>query len=189
MSGSLRHSSEYGHLLATSYIKVHDMIRGITGTGEGNGPYIAISDGFEGVGAWQDQNIMAGADRVILDTHLYFAFNKPATSPIATGTGPTAGGIWPYQACSSWANSVNTSRENFGVTIAGEFTAGFNDCGLFVRGINDPAITTNCPLWQDHTQWNASIKAGVMAFTLASMDALQDYFFTTWKVCRFVSFL
>ena len=52
--------------LQDSYIKVHDMIRSITGKGAGNGPYIAIADGFEGVGSTSPW-ILNGADRVMLD--------------------------------------------------------------------------------------------------------------------------
>lgn len=83
------------------------MIRNITGYGEGHGPYIAIHDGFEGTAAWT--NFLQGSDRVILDTHVYFAFDNQYTwPPIATGTGLSAGGVWPQQACNAWAANMNT---------------------------------------------------------------------------------
>ena len=47
-----------------SYLKAYEMIRDITGTGEGNGPIIAIHDGFAGVGSWA--GFLAGADRLAL---------------------------------------------------------------------------------------------------------------------------
>ena len=83
------------------------MIRSITGVGEGHGAYIAIHDGFLGVGSWA--GFLEGSDRMILDTHPYFAFNGGSnTDPIATGTGLEAGGIWPQNACNAWADSMNT---------------------------------------------------------------------------------
>lgn len=82
------------------------MIRGITGYGDGNGPYIGIHDGFSGVSSWA--NFLPGSDRIALDTHPYFAFDgSSSTSPIATGTGNGAGGVWPAQACNRWAAGIN----------------------------------------------------------------------------------
>jgi glucan 1,3-beta-glucosidase len=90
-----------------SYLAVYDMIREITGIGEGHGPYIVIHDGFLGVASWA--GFLQGSDRIILDTHPYFAFDgTSSTAPIATGTGLQAGGIWPQTACNSWADSMNT---------------------------------------------------------------------------------
>jgi glucan 1,3-beta-glucosidase len=164
-----------------SYLETHDMIRNITGIGSGHGPYISIHDGFTGLSPWADY--MPGSDRMILDTHPYFAFGGGTnTEPISNGTGSGAGGVWPGMACSSWATDMNQSQPAFGVSIAGEFTASYNDCGLFVDGVGGtPSYGGNCDMWQDSSTWNASTKAGVMAFTLASMDALQNWFFWTWK--------
>jgi glucan 1,3-beta-glucosidase len=90
----------------SSYIEAHNMIRSITGVGEGNGPFIAIGDGFAGVSSWAD--FLPGSDRIALDTHPYFAFSKdPATDPIDTGTGVNAGGKWPAAACTRWATNMN----------------------------------------------------------------------------------
>ena len=47
-----------------SYLKAHDMIRGITGIGEGNGPYMVIHDGFQGLSTWS--NFLPGSDRIIM---------------------------------------------------------------------------------------------------------------------------
>lgn len=83
------------------------MIRGITGIGEGNGPYISIHDGFQGLQDWA--GFLTGADRIMLDTHPYFAFDGQSNlAPIDTGTGPGAGGTWPQLACNAWASSMNT---------------------------------------------------------------------------------
>jgi glucan 1,3-beta-glucosidase len=158
------------------------MIRGITGTGSGKGPYISVHDGFGGLATWG--GFMTGSDRVILDTHPYFAFGGGAnTQPIATGTGAAAGGVWPAMACNNWGPAINTSQSDFGVTIAGEFSTGYNDCGLFLTGVGGTATYGgNCADWEDSSNWSASTKAGVMALGMASMDALQNWFFWTWKV-------
>ena len=175
------------------------MIREITGIGEGNGPYISIHDGFEGLPDWA--GFLSGADRVTLDTHPYFAFDgQPNTNPIDTGTGPGAGGTWPQTACNAWAANMNIrfdlslllrrhthyslSRGAFGTTIAGEWSCAINDCGLYVLGVNTPPnYAGNCDEWQDASQWTAGTIAGLRAFSLSSQDALRDYFFWTWKVC------
>ena len=52
------------------------MIRGITGVGEGKGPYIVIHDGFQGLDVWP--GFMTGADRLALDMHPYLAFGGGA---------------------------------------------------------------------------------------------------------------
>ena len=83
------------------------MIRGITGVGEGKGPYISIHDAFQGLPKWA--GFLAGADRVTIDSHPYFAFDGQAnTDPIDTGTGAGAGGTWPETACNAWGPSMNT---------------------------------------------------------------------------------
>lgn len=75
------------------------------------------------------------------------------------------------------------SRSAFGITYAGEFSNGFNDCGLFLEGVGgQPTFGGNCDVWQDASGWDAGTKAGIQAFSEASMDALRDWFFWTWKV-------
>ncbi|KAH8103524.1 glycoside hydrolase family 5 protein [Cristinia sonorae] len=167
------------------YLQAHDMIREITGIGEGKGPYIAVHDGFLGVTQWD--GFLPNSDRIIMDTHPYFAFNgQPNNEPInipADGDPTQFGGKWPLQACRSWASGMNTSRSNFGITFAGEFSNGFNDCGLFVTGVNGhSASAADCTFYSDWTQWDDNTKKGILNFALASMDALGDYFFWTWKI-------
>ncbi|KAF7337353.1 Glycoside hydrolase family 5 protein [Mycena sanguinolenta] len=165
------------------YLHVHDLIRGITGYGAGNGAYISLHDGFGDIAEWS--GFLPGSDRLVLDTHPYFAFSgQPNDSPIATSEdSASAGGIWPAQACNSWGPSINQSRADFGVTVAGEFSNGYNDCGLFLHGVNGTtSYGGDCSLWEDSSAWNASVKAGLMEYALASMDALGDWFFWTWKI-------
>ncbi|PCH35792.1 glycoside hydrolase family 5 protein [Wolfiporia cocos MD-104 SS10] len=173
--------------LTTFYLRAHDMIRNITGIGEGHGPYIAIHDGFEGVASWA--GFLQGSDRIALDTHPYFAFdNQPNTEPAnvtATGSNNSSvyGGQWPKMACQSWGASMNVSRVDFGVTIAGEFSSAINDCGLWVRAVNVSAdYGGDCEYWMDYTMWSDETKAGLKEFVMASMDALGDWFFWTWKI-------
>jgi hypothetical protein len=55
-----------------SYYQAYEMIREITGVGEGNGPMISYHEGFTGLDQWDD--FLPGADRIALDYHPYFAF-------------------------------------------------------------------------------------------------------------------
>ncbi|KAJ7259184.1 glycoside hydrolase superfamily [Mycena haematopus] len=174
-------------VLTSFYLQAHTMIRGITGIGEEHGPFISIHDGFQGVSSWA--GFLPGSDRIILDTHPYFAFDGALNNaPIATGLGTgedgiAAGGIWQKQACSSWGASLNTSRVQFGVTVAGEFSNGYNDCGLYLTGVNGrQSYGGDRSLFMDASTCNDRTKAGVKAFALASMDATQDCFFWTWKI-------
>ncbi|KAF7359593.1 Glycoside hydrolase family 5 protein [Mycena venus] len=170
-------------VLTSFYLQAHNMIRGITGYGAGNGPFISIHDGFQGTASWA--GFLPGSDRIILDTHPYFAFDgAPNNAPIATSLDPLqAGGPWPKQACSAWGPSLNKSRSAFGVTVAGEFSNGYNDCGLYLTGVNGTqSYGGDCSLWLDASTWNDTTKAGVKQFALASMDATQDWFFWTWKI-------
>jgi glucan 1,3-beta-glucosidase len=76
------------------------------------------------------------------------------------------------------------SRVAFGTTIAGEFSNGINDCGLFLLGVGTPAgYSGDCSVWQDASLFTPGTIAGLLQFSMASMDALRDYFFWTWKVC------
>ena len=85
------------------------MIRGITGYGAGNGPYIAIHDGFTGLAPWAD--FLPGSDRFALDMHPYLAFNGDSnTSPIVDDDGSGSGvpgGVYVGRAC-GWAADVKT---------------------------------------------------------------------------------
>ncbi|CAA7260371.1 unnamed protein product [Cyclocybe aegerita] len=163
------------------YVEAYKMIRGITGVGEGKGPFISLHDGFQGLERWS--GFLEGGDRIAIDRHPYFAFSGgPATSPIDTGTGPTAGGTWVQAAC-QWGASMNASRNAFGVTLGGEWSNGFNDCGLFLTGVGGrQSYGGDCADWQDSSNWTAGTKAGLMRFTSATMDALGDWFFWTWKI-------
>ena len=75
------------------------------------------------------------------------------------------------------------SQTDFGVTFAGEYSNGFNDCGFYLRSV-EPYTPSNpdCPFWNDWQNWDQATKDGLLNFALASMDALENPFFWTWKV-------
>ncbi|KAJ7180343.1 glycoside hydrolase family 5 protein [Mycena crocata] len=165
--------------LTSFYLEAHNMIRGITGFGAGNGPYIAIHDGFQTVDSWAD--FLQGSDRIILDTHPYFSFGGIDTSPIAANDDQgNPGGKWPRQACNAWAPSH--SQTAFGVTISGEWAASPNDCGYFLRGVGPSSTNPECPEYDEYQNYNDTMKAGIQNYVLATMDALRDWFFWTWKI-------
>jgi len=167
--------------LTSFYIQAHNMIRGITGFGEGNGPYIAIHDGFN-LATWS--SFPAGSDRMVLDTHPYLAFNgQPNTAPVVTDDGlGEPGGTWPGQAC-TWGSTVNNSQTAFGVTISGEFSSSYTECGLFLAGVTDnTTVQGDCVQFIHWQNWNQTFKDGIRVFTQAEMDSLQNWFFWTWKV-------
>ncbi|KAJ7490343.1 glycoside hydrolase family 5 protein [Mycena galericulata] len=169
--------------LTSFYLEAHTVIRGITGYGEGNGPYIAIHDGFQSLASWAD--FLQGSDRIMLDTHPYFSFGGIDTSPIAVNDAQgNPGGKWPLQACSSWGPTINASQTAFGVTIAGEFAASPNACGYFLVGVGPENPNPQCPEYDDYLNYNDTMKAGLLNYVLASMDANQDWFFWTWKIGR-----
>ncbi|KAF9783864.1 glycoside hydrolase family 5 protein [Thelephora terrestris] len=167
--------------LVAFYIQAHNVLREITGIGKGY--YISIGNGFAAINSWD--GFLPNSDRIILDSHPYFAFNGEANdSPIST-TGPDGnyGGVWPQQACSSWANQMVSSQSAFGVSIAGEYSNGFNDCGFWLRGTTQPTpMNPDCSLWNDYASWNDTVKQGLKNYALASMDALVYPFFWTWKI-------
>jgi hypothetical protein len=45
-----------------SYYQAYELVRSITGFGAGNGPILALHEGFLGIAAWDD--FLSGGDRV-----------------------------------------------------------------------------------------------------------------------------
>ena len=83
----------------------------------------------------------------------------------------------------SWSHHIHLSRKAFGITVAGEFSNAINDCGLYLIGVNQSAnYGEGCEYWMDANGWSDATKEGLLNFALASMDALGDYFFWTWKI-------
>jgi glucan 1,3-beta-glucosidase len=88
----------------SSYYEAYMMIRGITGLGNGNGPFVSIHDAFA-ESDWA--GFMAGADRLALDFHPYAIFSGgPSTAPPAS---------FSELACNGWGNFINKTSSNFGM--------------------------------------------------------------------------
>ncbi|PFH46075.1 glycoside hydrolase family 5 protein [Amanita thiersii Skay4041] len=167
--------------MTSFYLRAHDMIRSITGVGEGNGPYIAIHDGFNSVSNWA--GFLQGSDRIMMDQHKYFSFGGPQSDPLdVPGPDGSPGGQWPLLACNAWGPPSNQSRRDFGLTIVGEFAASPNDCGLFLRGAHGHPQTGDCDAFDNWEHYTREMKEGIKNFVMASMDAFGDWFFWTWKI-------
>ncbi|KAI9509662.1 exo-beta-1,3-glucanase [Russula earlei] len=170
--------------LSRYYLQAYNNVRLAGGTGAGNGPMISFHDGFLGSTNWA--GFLPGADRIALDLHPYVCFGTQTSSPMsALVTDP----------CTAWGGMINKSMSTFGLTGAGEFSNAINDCGLFVNGVNMgtryegtyndgstwPKVG-DCGPWEDYTTWSQALIDSTKQFALASMDALQNYFFWTWKI-------
>jgi hypothetical protein len=91
---------------------------------------------------------------------------------------------WGPQTWSADECECDCSRQNFGVSVAGEFSGSPNDCGLFLLGVTDTSLTPGCDtIYNDWASYSAAMKAGVQNFIEAQFDSLGDWFFWTWKVC------
>ena len=67
-------------------------------------------------------------------------------------------------------------------------------CGLYVNNVGEGAryegeytgytgpVIGSCDMWNNWQSWNASTKAGLNLLSLSSMDALQNWFFWTWRI-------
>lgn len=150
------------------------MIREIAGTGAGNGPIIAIHEGFIGVKQWD--SFLPGADRLALDQHPYLAFGGVNQNPWSQQT---------TQAC-SWGGGTNDTQKAFGIVIGGEWSLATNDCGMWLSGVNVKGGYENafgsCAQFEDWRTWDDTFKAGALGLAQGSMDALQNWFFWTWRI-------
>ncbi|PPQ78746.1 hypothetical protein CVT25_010749 [Psilocybe cyanescens] len=149
------------------YLKAYDTIRKSSGTGTGNGPYIAIHEGFQGPAIWE--GFLTGADRLALDQHPYLAFMGDSSPPAVMASKPC-----------DWAIATNQSQKVFGVTLGGEFSAAINNCGLWLNGIG--SSVPNCDVWDNWSAYTPDTIASLKNVALASMDALQNFFYWTWKI-------
>ncbi|KAF8654052.1 hypothetical protein AX16_003587 [Volvariella volvacea WC 439] len=170
--------------LARFYMEAYTMIREITGIGEGNGAYISFHDGFLPRDQWVD--FIPNADRITLDTHPYMCFGPQSADPMTA---------FVDRPCTAWAAAVNNSMATFGLVNAGEYSNAVNDCGLFLNGVGlgtryegdfEDGQTWprrgSCEDWTDYQNYTPATKAAILQFALASMDALQNYFFWTWRI-------
>ncbi|KAH6905128.1 exo-beta-1,3-glucanase [Coprinopsis sp. MPI-PUGE-AT-0042] len=169
-------------VLRSWYLEAYRVIREVSGFGEGNGPYIAVGDGFRSALEWE--GLMPGADRFIMDIHPYVAFDEGSRADPIDVAAPDGelGGIWPGLACERWGTYFNETRQLLGVTVGGEFSGAVNDCGLFMRAVGVDSQHSQCALYNDWENWTPQLKEGLYNFILASFDAIGDYFWWTWKI-------
>ncbi|KAG9030727.1 hypothetical protein FS837_003191 [Tulasnella sp. UAMH 9824] len=168
--------------ITSFYLQAHDMIRNITGTGKGKGPFISVDESHFGFEYWKD--FLPGHDRLALESSMQF---PPP---------PLEGTIGPLYSkmdipCEFWGSALNSSWTNFGVSLASEFNLAINDCGLWVNGIglgsfweldSSDGIKRDCTEWNDWASWDQQLKDGFKAFALKQFDALGHWFFHTWKI-------
>lgn len=169
--------------LSRYYMQAYDYVREASGIGEGNGPFISYHDGFLGLPQWA--GFLPNADRTALDYHPYLCFDAQSSAPMSS---------YAQTPCTTWGGLMNTSMGAFGLTAAGEFSNAVTDCGLYVNGVGlgtryegtySPGtwpVVGNCSTWTDWQNWNSTMISGIQQFALASMDALQNWFFWTWKI-------
>ncbi|KAH7337940.1 glycoside hydrolase superfamily [Rhizoctonia solani] len=163
------------------YLEAYNIMRNITGIGEGKGPWMSVHDGLDPLERWADS--MPGGDRIMLDAHPYFFFDVQDLSPVAEQT---------KKPCTQRAAEFNASMSAFGMTTAGEFSNAFNDCGFFFNGVKLGARydgtfsgysgpnggAGSCIKWMDDRLWSNMH---------SSFDTFQHFFFWTWKGNRVAS--
>ncbi|KIY61922.1 glycoside hydrolase family 5 protein [Cylindrobasidium torrendii FP15055 ss-10] len=165
------------------YLEAYKIVRNAGGgTGEGKGPWVSFHDAFLGRDEWS--GFLAGGDRMSLDSHPYLAFGGQSDQPMSEQTS---------RPC-DWGSQVNGTMANFGLANAGEWSNAVTDCGLWLTDVNDGTryegnwsqeTTTrigSCEPLVDWRTWTDDYKNAVKEFSLSSMDALQNWFFWTWKV-------
>ena len=168
------------------YAEAYEVVRNVTGTGIGNGPYITIHDGFLPLNDWN--GFLEGADRVAWDTHPYLCFGPQNNDP------------WDVQImkpCQQYAPLTDQARAVMGVTMGGETSLAINDCGLFLNGVGDGARYDgsysgpnggnfprmgSCQQWDDYESYSDETRTGLRRFALTAMDSLHNFFFWTWKI-------
>ncbi|KAJ7238808.1 glycoside hydrolase superfamily [Mycena haematopus] len=173
-------------ILSRYYLQAYNNVRLASGIGAGNGPFVSFHDGFLGPAEWS--GFLPNADRASLDMHPYLCFQTQDPDPITKRTGDP---------CGAWGGLFNTTMVDFGFIVAGEWSNAVTDCGLYVNGVgqgvryegtftgdgNTYPVLGNCETdWLDYQNWNATTKAAYMTFAQSSMDALQNWFFWTWKI-------
>ncbi|KAJ6608605.1 glycoside hydrolase superfamily [Mycena sp. CBHHK59/15] len=172
-------------VLQRYYLQAYDAVRLASGTGVGNGPYVSFHDGFISLNDWN--GFLPGADRASLDSHPYLCFQAQSANPISS---------YASTPCNAWGAQFNSSMAEFGFIVAGEFSNAVTDCGLYVNNVGEgtryegtytlggtwPPLGNCTTDWLNWEEWSASTKASYKTFAMASMDALQNWFFWTWKI-------
>ncbi|KAJ7261309.1 glycoside hydrolase superfamily [Mycena haematopus] len=154
-------------ILSRYYLQAYNNVRLASGIGAGNGPFVSFHDGFFGPANWA--GFLPNADRASLDMHPYLCFQGQSADPIAARTA---------QPCQSWGQLFNDTMADFGFIVAGEWRHALR--GTFPGGF--PSLGNCTTDWLNWQEWDAATKASYMTFAQSSMDALQNWFFWTWKI-------
>ncbi|KAA1087539.1 hypothetical protein PGT21_033305 [Puccinia graminis f. sp. tritici] len=174
--------------MRTWYYQVYQMLRTIGGTGEGNGPFMVIHDGFSGGPGWT--GFLHGADRLGLDTHSYFCFGVQNADSVPVNSA---------KPCQQWASLANATMAGFGLSITGEFSLAINDCGLYVNNVGSgtryegtyPTAALpdgqykrlgSCEQWLDDRLWTPGMKNAFADLAQTQQDVMRNSFFWTWKI-------
>ncbi|KAK7035721.1 glycoside hydrolase [Favolaschia claudopus] len=172
-------------ILARYYLQAYNTVRLASGIGQGHGPMVSFHDGFMGPDKWA--GFFPNADRASLDMHPYLCFQGQSADPITARS---------TQPCGAWGSLFNNTLSKFGFIVAGEFSNAVTDCGLYVNGVNlgtryegtytldgnHPDLGNCATDWLDYQNWDKDTKNAYKTFAMSSMDALQNWFFWTWKV-------
>ncbi|KAF7295346.1 Glycoside hydrolase [Mycena indigotica] len=171
------------------YYQAYLSVRTASGTGQGKGPMVSFHDGF--IGLDQYAGFLPNADRASMDTHPYLCFSDQNDSPISS---------YANTPCNNWGGLINGTMATFGFIVAGEFSNAVTDCGLYVNGVGQgiryegnyitppprggtwPRLGDCETDWTNWEQWSSGTKQSYKTFAKASMDALQNWFFWTWKI-------
>ncbi|KAJ2933535.1 hypothetical protein H1R20_g3545, partial [Candolleomyces eurysporus] len=70
--------------LRSFYVEAHRMIRETTGFGKGKGPFVCIDNAFMSSSLFN--GFMNGADRVVIESHIYLAFSPVTMDSVSAGT-------------------------------------------------------------------------------------------------------
>nr|XP_019009605.1 exo-beta-1,3-glucanase [Kwoniella pini CBS 10737]OCF48386.1 exo-beta-1,3-glucanase [Kwoniella pini CBS 10737] len=161
-------------VLEKFYYQAYQTVRGVSGYGAGNGPILLMHEGFLGVANWT--GFLNGADRIGMDQHPYLAFGDINTESHA---------VQAKTPC-TWGGGTNDSMTNFGLTLGGEWSNAINDCGLWLNGVGSTPkyqiAGNDCSIYDEWMNWSEDFKKGIMNYTMSNMDALQNWFFWTWKI-------
>ncbi|KAG8826365.1 hypothetical protein FRC18_010071 [Serendipita sp. 400] len=163
------------------YAEAYRIIRNAGGQGAGNGPFISIHEAFQGLANFAD--FLTGADRLALDSHPYLAFGAMTADPVES---------FVTVPCTTWGNLFSNSLNTFGMTTAGEWSHAINDCGLYLNAVGrgtryegtfeSTVAIGSCDTWNDYASWTQATKDALKQFSMSSMDALQNWFFWTWRI-------
>jgi hypothetical protein len=136
---------------------------------------------------------MVGADRLyvllcpistpsltpsVIDQHPYLAFGEPNLATHAERATVACG----------WGGGTNDTSASYGVVIGGEWSNAVNNCGKWLNGVGSgnsydtlPGGRT-CAYWENWQAWSPAQRAEIRSYNMAQMDALQNFFFWTWRI-------